>query len=207
MPSEFLISYFTLWAIVAVQFVALFALYHHFGEMYLNSREGREDQGPAVATSLKPAQLRDIQDRTIALSFQNSPSLIVFASTTCNICDRLRAVLTKFQQNHTDILTTVICEGETLAVQRWAVGLSDAVRVVADPGHQTAARYGVGLIPFAVAVDSEGVVRAKSIVNDRSGLEWVAGQLTSTNDTEESIENSGEIIHVEATAQMGSKRG
>ena len=51
MSGPLLGSYIALWILVAVLSVAVFALYHHFGQMYLNSREGRETQGPDLGAT------------------------------------------------------------------------------------------------------------------------------------------------------------
>jgi len=173
MTTPFLISYIALWVIVAVQFVASFALYHHFGQMYLNSREGRATQGPSVASNLKPLVVHDVGGTPLSLPLPKTSLLMMFVSTSCPLCDKLRPELGRFAESHTDLETLVICAGDRDAVRRWATGLT-ATRVVADPGYQIATHFEVGLVPFCIGVDYNGTVRTKGIVNDRAVLDMAA---------------------------------
>lgn len=179
MTGPLLASYIALWVLVIVGTVAIFALYQHFGEMYLNSREGRESQGPEVNSMLRPAVARGVAGSTLHLPVRGKPAIMVFASTDCTLCGELRPDLKRFAEARPEIRTLLICAGDREGVARWADGLDEVAEVIPDPGYRTAARYGIGLTPFLVGVDATGTVRAKGIVNDLRGLEAVAEQILS----------------------------
>jgi hypothetical protein len=87
----------------------------------------------------------------------------------------------------------VICAGEREKVRAWAGDLAGVTRVVADPRQRVTSRYRIGVMPFVVAADDAGVVRAKGIVNDRNALEYLAAA------TEPEDEHGGplELVEVE----------
>jgi hypothetical protein len=87
-----------------------------------------------------------------------------------------------FVQEHDDIEPVVICAGEPEKVRAWAGDLSEVTRVVADPRQRVTARYRIGVMPFVVAADDAGVVRAKGIVNDRNALEYLAAATEPDDD-------------------------
>jgi hypothetical protein len=79
MTGPLLVSYAALWIVVIVMAIAL---YHHFGEMYLNSREGRQNQGPDVDSELKPLGARDVAGASLRLPTTGTPSRQSRAKTT-----------------------------------------------------------------------------------------------------------------------------
>jgi hypothetical protein len=170
MSTPFLISYVFLWILVLVLVVGVYALYHHFGQTYLTSREGREDQGPDVGTKIAAITADDVKGQALAVPPIQRPLLLLFTSTTCKICSGLRAEIRQFAVDHPEVAVTVLCEGHPRAVQAWAEDLADAAHVVADPRSRLTTKYGVGVLPFSVAVGPDGVVRGRGIVNDYAGL-------------------------------------
>jgi hypothetical protein len=175
--GAFFASYVALWVLVIVEGLAIFALYQHFGEMYLNTREGRASQGPDVDSELEPVKAQDLSGSTVRLAERGRPTLLVFASTDCELCGELRPDLKRFAEERAEFRTLLVCAGDLDGVSRWADGLSEVVEVVPDPGYRIATRYGVGVTPFMVGTDSGGIVRAKAIVNGLRGLETVSEHL------------------------------
>ncbi len=174
MNSVLVASYVVLWILVLVLSAAVFGLYHHFGQMYIVSREGRQKQGPDLDRRLKRMPARDIRGIAVELPYAGVRQLVVFSTTDCKLCAHLRPDLARFAAAHSDLETVVICGGDSEAVRAWADGLSEVARVVADPTGRLAAAYRVGLTPFVVAIDETGTVISKGIVNDTQSLEWVA---------------------------------
>lgn len=156
--------------------IALLALYHHFGEMYLNSREGRERQGPEVGKMLKRWTGLDIAGREWVLPAR-APSLMLFVSVDCKLCGRLRNGIAAFATQHPDLAVTVLCDGQVSQVKSWAESLRGEVPVIADPLHRKATAYGVAMTPFVVGCDSDGVVVLRGLFNEIEGLELAAEQL------------------------------
>jgi hypothetical protein len=177
--TVFLVSYIALWALVTVLSIGLFALYHHFGEMYLNSRDGRQNQGPETNRPLRLAQLMTISGNRIELPQAGSPCLVFFSDTACRLCENLVPDLTRLSRERTDLALTVICGGSEDNVREWARSIGGYVPVVADPVQVLTARYGVGMTPFAIAVDAKGLVKGKGLVNDGDGLSSLAAAATA----------------------------
>jgi hypothetical protein len=171
MSGPFVATYITLWIVVVVQFVGIFALYHHFGQMYLGSPEGREAQGPRIEAKLKATDTRDLAGDPLVLPTPSKAAIMVFASTQCPLCDKLRPQIGQFADAHRGVETLIICSGERAAVLEWASGLPTTVRVIPDPAHRIARHYDVLNLPFCVGVDDTGLVRIAGVVNTRRGLE------------------------------------
>jgi hypothetical protein len=177
--TPFIASYVVLWVLVVVLSIAIIALYSHFGQMYLGSREGRQTQGPEQEKSLRPYAGSLVSGGTLSLPIPNTPTVVVFAETHCKICSAMRPEFRQFALANDEVSLVVICGGASEdAIRTWAAEISSDVAVVLDQGQRQTARYGIGITPFAVAVGADGVVRAKGIVNDYDGLTYFA-QLTS----------------------------
>jgi hypothetical protein len=178
----FWFSYALLWTLLAVTSVSVYALYHHFGQMYLTSREGRADQGPAVGTRLRRTEALGLDAVPLLLPSRGVSALVVFTSTTCPVCEAMRLDLIQVARDQPDLPVYVFCHGSARAVRDWAGELTGAATVVPDPRLRYAARYEVAVTPFGIAVSADNVVRARGIVNDLDGLRALAG---SVQDLEE----------------------
>lgn len=170
MSGLLLVTYIALWLLVVVEAVAIFALYQHFGQMYLSSRDGRDSQGPALGTNLKQTAVRDINGHELSLPAIEVPSLILFASTTCSLCRKLLPDFEMLVKTHGEFKAVMVCAGNRDSVRNWVKGFEAHLTVIPDPGYAIAARYGIAFTPFCVACDEQGTVRAKGLVNDVAGL-------------------------------------
>lgn len=169
--NSFLIgSYVGLWVLVVVLAVAVLALYNHFGRMYLTSGEGRENQGPTIGSALASFSATDLQGRSVTVP-SGRPALVVLASTDCPECRRLRAPLQRLAAARGDQLDVVVlCNGQRSQVNAWAAAMDGPVHVIQDKNYRRASAMGVGITPFMVGVDGDGVVRARGLVNGQDGL-------------------------------------
>ena len=169
--NAFLIgSYVALWVLVVVLAAALLALYNHFGQMYLTSHRGREEQGPAVGSALPAFTATDLQGRAVPVP-AGRPALVLLASTDCPECRRLRAPLQQLAIDREGSLDVVVlCNGQRSQVAEWAAGMAGPVHVIQDKNYRRASAMGVGITPFMVGVDGDGLVQARGLVNGREGL-------------------------------------
>jgi AhpC/TSA family len=168
-------SYAVLWALVLVLSVAVFALYHHFGKMYLGSREGRQSQGPEQGKRLAHVAARTIRGDSIELPLADEAAVVLFADTTCKLCDSLRPDMRRFAEASDDVRLLVVCGGDSEeAIAKWAAEIREEVPVVLDVRQKLTTRYAVGITPFMVAVGDDGVVQAKGLVNDYDGFVFYA---------------------------------
>ena len=182
MSGPVLISYIALWVLVGVLTVAVWAMYHHFGQVYLSSREGRAAQGPPVGELLESLVEQDVDGDPVVVPASNEATLLVFASTGCPLCDEVRDALPAFSESR-NVRAVVICRGKRNDVKRWAVGLGPAATVISDPGSAITVRHRVGVLPYGVAVDAAGRVVVKGLVNGREGLEWLADAVSLASAT------------------------
>jgi hypothetical protein len=184
LSTPFIISYVALWLLVLILSVAVVALYHHFGQMYLGSREGRQTQGPEQEKRLKSFSGRTVSGTSLDLPLLDTPTVLLFAETHCKLCTAMQPEMQLFARSHDDVQLVVMCGGDsTPEVSEWAREIASDVPILVDEGQRQTARYAVGITPFAVAIGADGVVQAKGIVNDYDGLKYYA-QLTSLAELE-----------------------
>lgn len=176
MSTVFWVSYVLLWILVVVLTVGIFALYHHFGQMYLNTPEGRETQGPRPESRLLAMEAVDVSGQAVVLPLDQRPALIVFAATDCMLCAELRQSLLRICRERAALSVVVLCRGSEAGVLAWAGELAGVARVVADPRGRYALRYRVSGTPFGVAVGRDGVVRHTGIVNTYDQLAHLADE-------------------------------
>lgn len=170
MNGFFLASYVALWVLVVVLAVAVLALYNHFGAMYLSSREGRATQGPAIGTRPAGFTATALDGRELVVP-SGRPLLMLLASTDCPECAKLKSPLQSAAVEHAGELDVVVlCGGPPARVSEWARGLESPVRVVADRNFRRAAALGVGITPFVLGLDGDGVVRTRGLLNGEEGL-------------------------------------
>jgi hypothetical protein len=167
------VSQFVVWALLIILAAAVFALYRHFGQMYLSSPAGRADQGPEMGTALLSISASDTAGRPVILPAPR-PEVLLFADTACNLCSEVRDHLGTLDPYADKLQVTVFCAGLERDVAAWASRTPDYVHVVWDDRMRAAQHYRVSTLPFAVAVGLAGDVRAKSIINGDDGLIWAA---------------------------------
>jgi hypothetical protein len=173
--SDFVVvSYVVLWILVAVLAVAVLALYHYFGQVYLNSREGRESQGPEPGKPFPRTHAAELR-RGRAPLVRDVPALVAFMDVECKLCAELVPDLGAFADDTTELRVVAVVAGRPPSVAEFTRRLSQRVDVFPDPGGALGTRYGVAVLPFLVTVDGDGIVRAKGIVNDRDDVERIAG--------------------------------
>jgi hypothetical protein len=173
MSTLVMVSYVLLWIVVAVLVVAVIALYNHLGNAYLSSAEGRAGSGPTSGSLLDPIEAVSVHGDPVLLP-PSRPTLIVFVSTTCSLCAKVRQAIPDIAREAMDIAIVVICHGRPAMVRAWASDLV-GVAVVADPKRRYSGRYKVDHLPFAIAVGSDGIVRDVSLVNGYDHLATLAG--------------------------------
>jgi hypothetical protein len=171
MSAPFIVTYVALWVLVLVIGAAVLVLFHMEGQRYLESREGRREQGPDRDRPLPAATWPGVDGGQVSLPAPGVPNLVVFAATSCRPCAELRPHIEAFAGQHLELAVTVVCAGGPAEVREWTAGLGERVCVVADVDGHITAGLRIGLTPFSVAVDALGVVRDKGIVNDTVALE------------------------------------
>jgi hypothetical protein len=180
MSTPYLASYVFLWLLVVALAIGVFALYHHFGQMYLTSREGRARHGLAEGTLVKSRWRETVDGARVQIPTPGRLQLMIFTETVCPLRHRLQPDIRNLANRDDGIDVAVVCVGEVRDVQRWARDLRGEVTVIPDPGAALSVKYSVGLSPFVIAIGADQRVRARAIVNDAAGLDWAAERLLVT---------------------------
>lgn len=173
--SLFEVSYVALWLLVVVLAVGLYALYYHFGEMYLTSPEGRANQGPEIGEPLRAARGTPLEGPTLELPLASQRTVLLFTAQDCAVCRELFNELA--DANDDEILQdiVVVASGSTSEAEKWA-SIVPRGRVIVDPRAGLRSRYGIGLTPFGVAADASGLVRTRGVVSNASNLRGLVVQ-------------------------------
>lgn len=165
-----------LWLVVIGLVVALFALARQVGILFERvSPMGAlvNDTGPKVG-DLSPvyrlASLTGGPDVSIGPRPERS-TLVFFLSPTCPVCKKLLPVLASVRQAEKGWLDVVLAsDGERDKHVRFieTAGLATYPYVLST---ELGIAYRVSRLPYAVLLDSAGVIRAKGLVNNREQLE------------------------------------
>lgn len=169
------VSVWVMWFLLLVLAVAVFALYRHFGQIYVSSAHGRAEQGPQVNLALPSQGLVDVDEVQLSLPGLR-PTIVLFSDTACDLCAELRDQMECLASYQNTVETVVLCDGALADVLAWRSRVPDFVHVVHDTKGTLAHKYKVNTLPFAVCVGVGGTVVAKSIINGREGLIWAAEQ-------------------------------
>lgn len=165
MSVVFWVSYVILWILVVTLTAALYSLYYHFGQMYLNSREGRQEQGPAIGEPLPGIKAIDYGGRQLQLPDRETGAVLLFVSESCKLCQELRAEFATGTRLDQSIY--VFADGARSFQQAWmsALNASHDSTVVPDTRGGIATALGIDSTPFCVVVDDVGISRSKGNVN------------------------------------------
>jgi hypothetical protein len=174
----FWVSYVLLWVLVAALFIGVLALYHHFGEMYLSTPESRSEQGLEEGTLLKATEAFTVTGAPLVLP-ADRPTLLLFVSTTCDVCKEVRAALPRLVASRPQLSVVVVCVGRPAMVKAWAGEVANLVPVIADQRARIGSLYNVDLTPFCIAVGADGHVRASGIANTYDALDVAAQEAES----------------------------
>ncbi len=171
------VSNITLWIVVIVLALALLAVVRQLGVLH-------ERIAPAGALMLakglkvgEPAPQVAADDLDGAVHAIGAPreggraTLLMFVSPSCPVCKSLLPALKSSAVAERDWLDVVLTSDGDLASQHEFVA---GQRLASFPYIVSAAlgmAYQVSRLPFAALIDSQGVLRARGIVNSREHLE------------------------------------
>jgi methylamine dehydrogenase accessory protein MauD len=131
-------------------------------------------KGLKVGESAPQVVTQDLEGRSLTVAGVRSDeraTLIMFVSPTCPVCKTLLPALKSSLASERDWLDIILASDGEMEAQREFVlsqRLSAFPYVVSAP---LGISYQVSRLPFAVLVDSRGVLRARGIVNSREHLE------------------------------------
>jgi methylamine dehydrogenase accessory protein MauD len=173
MEGIWLISYILLWLVVLALIVLVLLLYRQLGIMYLGTAEGVSRDGLPRGTVAPDFNLTDQYGQPQRLgAYRGKPTALLFGSPSCGPCRLLVPQLHDWAKKHPDISVlwlNAATEEESLRFVS-EVGASLPVAPY-TPESKMLDKYKVRVTPFIFMLDEVGVIRAKGLVNNKSGLD------------------------------------
>ncbi len=130
------------------------------------------DHGPAAGVMAPQLSVTTLSGNPLVIggvSEKGQSRLLLFVSPSCPVCKKLLPIARSFS-NAERLEIILIGDGE-LAGQLDMVKQFGLERIAYVNSPQVGMTYQVGKLPYAILIDSEGVIRAKGLVNNREHLE------------------------------------
>ncbi len=170
MTGWWVASYVVLWIVVVALAVLVLALARQIGTLHLRlgPRGALEldEEGPPLGDAPPPVQLATIDGRNVTVGGPGEAQLVLFVSPTCPVCREVAPGL-QVAARSGGMAARVVADADDASVTRTYASLG--APVVASP--HLAREYGIPGTPYAVVLDTLGVVRAKGTVNNLEQME------------------------------------
>lgn len=173
MSGWWAVSYVVLWCLVAALTVVVVALARQVGTLHLRlgptGALESDDEGPPLGEAPAPYTAADSHGGPVTIGGPSEAQLLLFISPGCRVCTEVAPGL-KAAARAGSLMPYLIVEGDPGTIEEDGRGLS---RYGAPALHSTDlfSAYAVPGTPFAVVLDSAGVVRAKGTVNNLEQME------------------------------------
>ncbi|HEX2032251.1 MAG TPA: hypothetical protein VHL78_12800 [Actinomycetota bacterium] len=183
MSGWWLASYVVLWVLVVVLGLAVLALARQVGVLHLRlgPRGALEidDEGPPLGEAPEPIDARDSSGRPVTIGGPGTSQLLMFVSPGCPVCREVLPSLPAASRVG-GMAPVVVSDGPP---DEGPATNGTRAPVVVSP--EVARAYGVPGTPYVVALDAQGVVRAKGTVNNLEQMEGLVD--TSRRRIEEGV--------------------
>ena len=175
MIETLIISNVLAWCAVIALVVVVLALSRQVGILYERIAPMGAlmmDSGPAVGQPAPRLSLPQLGGGTLELGAPATHStLLFFLSPTCPVCKKLLPIVECIRRDEAPWLRVVLAsDGEQPEheVFRQKAGLGHFPYVLS---HELGMSLRIAKLPYAVLIDSQGVLRAKGLVNSREQLD------------------------------------
>jgi methylamine dehydrogenase accessory protein MauD len=173
-----IVSNLVLWVAVIGLAAVVFALLRQIGVLHeriapVGALVGAEQ--PRVGETAPTLELESWSGRSVRVGGRSEPdardTLLLFVSPTCPVCKTLLPVVDSVRRaEHDGVRVVVASDGSR---EEHAVFVAEHAL---DRGHYVLSEalgraYQVGRLPYAILIGSDGVVRARGLVNTREHLE------------------------------------
>jgi methylamine dehydrogenase accessory protein MauD len=167
-----LASYVILWILVVALAILVLALARQIGVLHLRlgPRGALEvdDEGPPLGEAPEPIDAHALDGREVTIGGPGEPQLLFFVSPGCPICKELLPSLAPAARA-ARMTPLAIVDVEEQSARDAYVHSPPAVTLVAGP--EISETYEIPGTPYAVILDTIGVVRAKGTVNTLEQIE------------------------------------
>jgi methylamine dehydrogenase accessory protein MauD len=170
MSTLFLISYFVLWALVIPLTILNLILFRQMGILIMGTARGIHDSGVPIGKKLPYFEGVSVDGLKWNINKEmGSPSLFLFVSPTCSECKKILPdfinITSKYSVDPVLFIFSDIEEAKDyiskLNYKGRAIVLNSAQGAAID----------VSATPFAYAINSQGVVEEKGLVNTYGHIE------------------------------------
>lgn len=176
MTVTFMLSYIVLWLLALLLAAATFALARQIGVLHVRLPAGGarlSNAGPEIGEAVPEFRATDMFGRGLILGgLKPKNTLFVFVSPGCSSCADLAPAIksaSKSEERVWDIILISI-QGDTETNRNFvALNELDGAKYVISP--EVAGSQRVSATPYGVALDRQGVVRSKGIINTFEHLE------------------------------------
>jgi methylamine dehydrogenase accessory protein MauD len=175
MILSLVISQVVSWIVIGALVVALLALARQVGVLHMRVAPAgalTTAGGPAVGTGTTMIETQDLDGKHVHIggpSKAASLRLLMFVSASCPLCKGLIPVAKSFAKDERLSLTFV--GDDDVATQRKLIAQQGLEAYTFVNGPDVGQAFAVGKLPYAVLLDSDGVVLSKGLVNSREHLE------------------------------------
>ena len=171
MSGWWTVSYIVLWALVAILVIVVIALARQIGTLHLRlgprGALEMDDEGPALGDAPPPRETVDLDGRGVTIGGPGSAQLLLFVSPGCMICAQVLPAVPVLARTH-GLHAIALSEEDEIETRRELARYRD-LQMVAGASHFEA--YAVPGTPYAVVLDSLGVVRGKGTINNLEQFE------------------------------------
>lgn len=177
MMHALFISNLVLWAVVVGLTLVVLALVRQLGIVHERIAPAGAlllARGLKVGEAAPVVAVVDLEGRSLSIgaaAADGRSTLLVFVSPTCPVCKALLTVLKASRRSERQWLDVILASDGPEEEQRRYVaanGLSEMPYVLSA---SLGMAYQVARLPFAALVDSEGILRARGLINSREHLE------------------------------------
>jgi methylamine dehydrogenase accessory protein MauD len=168
-------SYVVLWLVVAVLCATVVALARQVGTLHLRlgPRGALEldEEGPPLGEPIDPVELADLDGDPVTIASPGEAQLLLFVSPGCSVCEQVLPALAAVADDG-GMAPYVISDADAEHTARALGGRRLRAPLVAAGG--LARSLDVPGTPYALVLDSDGVVRAKGTPNNLEQVEGLA---------------------------------
>jgi methylamine dehydrogenase accessory protein MauD len=170
MSQALLISHVLLWVLVVALALVILALVRQLGVLHERIAPAGAllvGGGPKVGEQAPELELLDLRGRPVRLA--DGPTLLLFVSPTCPVCKELLPTARRVASE--EGLALVLASDGGVAEHTAFVEREELQDLPYVLSMELGLAYQVGKLPYAVLVESDGVIRARGLVNTREHLE------------------------------------
>ncbi|HEX6289735.1 MAG TPA: redoxin domain-containing protein [Herpetosiphonaceae bacterium] len=173
MSTFFWASYVALWLLIVPLVILNLLLFRQVGIMVMGTARGVNQSGIPAGRRLPAVNSVTIHGKPWSSeSVKGRPHVLLFGSTTCKECSAIMPDLSRVQTMFgVQPILLMFSDIEQSAKYAERHNLSYDVIIASQ---ELGAKFDVEVSPFAYGVDSQGIIRAKGLVNSRRQLEAIA---------------------------------